>query len=36
MSNGIGHLATEIRYRNNATEELNGGLIPIDFAKAAS
>ncbi|AGX42217.1 3D-(3,5/4)-trihydroxycyclohexane-1,2-dione acylhydrolase (decyclizing) [Clostridium saccharobutylicum] len=36
MSNGIGNLATEFRYRNNDTEELNGGLIPIDFAKAAS
>lgn len=36
MSNGIGNLATEFRYRNKDTEELNGGLIPIDFAKAAS
>ncbi|NFG26011.1 UNVERIFIED_ORG: 3D-(3,5/4)-trihydroxycyclohexane-1,2-dione acylhydrolase (decyclizing) [Clostridium botulinum] len=36
MSNGIGNLATEFRYRNDATNELNGNLIPIDFAKAAA
>lgn len=34
MSNGIGNLATEFRYRN-AEGELQGGLIPIDFAKVA-
>lgn len=46
MSNGIGSLATEFRYReskdgtkpadNRAESRHNGGLIPIDFAKAAS
>ncbi|AYE35025.1 3D-(3,5/4)-trihydroxycyclohexane-1,2-dione acylhydrolase (decyclizing) [Clostridium septicum] len=35
MSNGIGSLATEFRYRDN-NRKLEGGLIPIDFAKAAS
>lgn len=34
MSNGIGNLATEFRFREG--EELTGGLIPIDFAKCAS
>lgn len=34
MSNGIGNLATEFRYRNDKGE-LQGGLIPIDFAKVA-
>ncbi|MBE6835412.1 MAG: 3D-(3,5/4)-trihydroxycyclohexane-1,2-dione acylhydrolase (decyclizing) [Ruminococcaceae bacterium] len=35
MSNGIGNLATEFRYRDG-NGELLGDLIPIDFAKAAS
>lgn len=34
MSNGIGNLATEFRYRDE-NGELLGGLIPIDFAKNA-
>jgi len=34
MSNGIGSLATEFRYRTE-DQGLSGGLIPIDFAKAA-
>jgi 3D-(3,5/4)-trihydroxycyclohexane-1,2-dione acylhydrolase (decyclizing) len=34
MSNGIGNLATEFRYRDEAGG-LNGGLIPISFAKVA-
>ena len=34
MSNGIGNLATEFRYRDE-DGRLNGGLIPIDFAKVA-
>jgi 3D-(3,5/4)-trihydroxycyclohexane-1,2-dione acylhydrolase (decyclizing) len=34
MSNGIGNLATEFRYRDD-NRELLGGLIPIDFAKNA-
>lgn len=34
MSNGIGNLATEFRYRDE-DGGLNGGLIPIDFAKVA-
>lgn len=34
MSNGIGNLATEFRYRDDRGE-LQGGLIPIDFAKVA-
>lgn len=34
MSNGIGNLATEFRYRDDKGE-LQGGLIPIDFAKVA-
>jgi len=32
MSNGIGNLATEYRYRDDAGK-LNGGLIPVDYAK---
>ncbi|MDZ5255109.1 3D-(3,5/4)-trihydroxycyclohexane-1,2-dione acylhydrolase (decyclizing) [Clostridium sp. LIBA-8841] len=35
MSNGIGSLATEFRYRDEEGK-LEGGLIPIDFAKSAS
>ena len=34
MSNGIGNLATEFRFRD-ANGDLLGGLIPIDFAKCA-
>lgn len=34
MSNGIGSLATEFRYRDDSGE-LQGSLIPIDFAKVA-
>ena len=34
MSNGIGSLATEFRYRS-PQQDLSGGLIPIDYAKAA-
>ena len=34
MSNGIGNLATEFRYRDESGQ-LQGGLIPIDFAKVA-
>ncbi|SFC91344.1 3D-(3,5/4)-trihydroxycyclohexane-1,2-dione acylhydrolase (decyclizing) [Clostridium uliginosum] len=36
MSSGIGNLATEFRYRNDETKKMDGDLIPIDFAKAAS
>lgn len=35
MSNGIGNLATEFRFRD-ANGDLLGDLVPIDFAKAAS
>ncbi len=35
MSNGIGNLATEFRFRDEK-DELLGDLVPIDFAKAAS
>jgi 3D-(3,5/4)-trihydroxycyclohexane-1,2-dione acylhydrolase (decyclizing) len=34
MSNGIGSLATEFRYRGK-DGNLSGGLMPIDYAKAA-
>ncbi len=34
MSNGIGNLATEFRYRD-ADGQLNGDLIPISYAKVA-
>ncbi len=34
MSNGIGNLATEFRYRDQ-NGQLQGNLIPIDFAKVA-
>lgn len=34
MSNGIGSLATEFRYRAQ-DQTLSGGLIPIDYAKSA-
>lgn len=35
MSNGIGNLATEFRFRD-ANGDLLGDLVPMDFAKAAS
>lgn len=35
MSNGIGNLATEFRFRD-ASGNLLGDLVPIDFARAAS
>lgn len=35
MSNGIGNLATEFRFRDK-NGDLLGDLVPIDFAKAAS
>ena len=34
MSNGIGNLATEFRYRDEGGQ-MQGGLIPIDFSKVA-
>ena len=34
MSTGIGSLATEFRYRSQE-QNLNGGLMPIDYAKSA-
>jgi 3D-(3,5/4)-trihydroxycyclohexane-1,2-dione acylhydrolase (decyclizing) len=34
MSNGIGNLATEFRYRDGQGG-LNGGIIPIDYAMVA-
>ena len=35
MSNGVGNLATEFRYRDQAGDLL-GGLMPIDFAACAA
>ncbi|MBU3092678.1 3D-(3,5/4)-trihydroxycyclohexane-1,2-dione acylhydrolase (decyclizing) [Clostridium sp. CF011] len=35
MGNGMGSFGTEFRYRNEKSGKLNGGLIPIDFAKCA-
>lgn len=35
MNNGVGSLATEFRYRDDAGE-LSGALIPVDYAKIAS
>ena len=35
MSNGIGNLATEFRYRDESGT-LNGGMMPIDYAKVAA
>ncbi len=35
MSNGIGSLATEFRYRDGAGK-LRGGMIPIDYARVAA
>lgn len=36
MSQGMGSFGTEFRYRNEETGKLDGGLVPIDFAKSAS
>jgi len=36
MSNGIGNLGTELRFRDEATNDLTGGLVPIDFAMVAA
>jgi len=35
MGNGMGSFGTEFRYRNPDTGELDGELIPVDFAKNA-
>ena len=35
MGNGMGSFGTEFRFRNPATGKLDGGLVPIDFAKNA-
>lgn len=36
MSNGVGNLCTEFRYRDDENSLVHdGGLIPVDFAKAA-
>lgn len=35
MENGMGSFGTEFRFRNEKTGKLDGGLIPIDFAKVA-
>ncbi|HLR35468.1 MAG TPA: 3D-(3,5/4)-trihydroxycyclohexane-1,2-dione acylhydrolase (decyclizing) [Tissierellales bacterium] len=35
MSQGIGSLGTEFRYRNEQSGNLDGGLIAIDYAKVA-
>lgn len=35
MSQGMGSFGTEFRYRNEETGKLDGGLVPIDFAKSA-
>lgn len=36
MSKGMGSFGTEFRFRNHKTGRLDGGLIPIDYAKSAS
>lgn len=36
MSNGIGNLGTEFRYRNPETGKLDGGLIPVNYAAVAA
>lgn len=33
MGNGVGSLATELRYRNPATDRMDGNYIYVDFAK---
>ena len=35
MGNGMGSFGTEFRFRNPKTGKLDGGLVPIDFAKNA-
>lgn len=35
MGNGMGSFGTEMRFRNEGTGHLDGGLIPVDFAKNA-
>src|SRR5690606_30207689 len=35
MSNGMGSLGTEFRYRNEETNKLDGKLMKIDYAKIA-
>ncbi len=35
MSNGIGNLGTELRFRDNDSDNLTGGFVPVDFAKVA-
>ena len=35
MGNGMGSYGTEMRFRNKATGQLDGGLMPVDFAKSA-
>ncbi|MFD0693711.1 3D-(3,5/4)-trihydroxycyclohexane-1,2-dione acylhydrolase (decyclizing) [Paenibacillus sp. GCM10027628] len=36
MENGMGSYGTEFRYRNPQTNQLDGNLIPIDFAQSAA
>ena len=36
MSNGMGNFATEFRYRNQETGQMDGELMEIDFAKSAA
>lgn len=36
MSNGIGNLGTEFRFREDATNDLTGALIPISYAAVAA
>lgn len=35
MGKGMGSFGTEFRFRNDKTGHLNGGYVPIDFAKSA-
>ncbi len=35
IGNGMDSFGTEFRFRNGETNQLNGGLVPIDFAKNA-
>lgn len=36
MSNGIGNLGTEFRFRNPETGELTGALVPVNYAAVAA
>lgn len=36
MGHGMGSFGTEFRYRNPETGNLDGGLVPVDFAKCAA